>query len=143
MYSALRACKAIVFRSRRQPRSTVAITFLWDVVSTRVAHPSWVHLGGTYCSDGTRPLPCEVLVSGAKDCSWLTSKSPVSRRAAVMSTIVVCNSYFKRMRAPIMGCCRTSLQVGAVTGEIKIEFRVRWVLALLSEITTVSAEYSG
>jgi hypothetical protein len=36
LYSALRACKAMVFKSRRQSRLTVATMFLGETVNTRV-----------------------------------------------------------------------------------------------------------
>lgn len=77
-----------------------------------------------------------MVVTGAKDCSWLTPKFPGSQHAAVLSTIVVCNLYFGRMRVQTIDC---SLQVGTVAREIEIGVHGRRWLTLLFEITTVSA----
>jgi hypothetical protein len=57
LYSAFRACSAIVFRSSRTSRLTVATIFLVDVAACQQQLISVMMI--TYCSVGT--MPCTVL----------------------------------------------------------------------------------
>lgn len=54
LYSALRACSAIVLRSRRQSRFTVATMFLASI-NVPAANNKQT-MGNTHCSVGTIPL---------------------------------------------------------------------------------------